>query len=112
MRSNFKDLADGKFHNFYGTFITQRDTKDPCISRSSVALIKGIKNNENQFITDHIWISFPGNKKIKKGTIIYFKAKVDTYVKGYLGFNTKQHSKSKIELDYQLTNVTILESNP
>jgi len=113
MRNNLKQFNDGNFHNFYGTFIEQRNTKDPCINRSSVALVINIKDSNDKILTDHTWIPFSltkENKKIKKDDIIHFKARVDTYLKGYLGFNKKNHNDKDLQLDYQLTNIIILNN--
>ena len=109
MRKELQKIKEVR-KTFNGTF-ERFGFKNGYVGQLQTVLLKDIHDEENNYITDHLWFNytkgFQNLGSLKVGDKIKFVARVKQYEKGYKGYRTDVYKP--LELDYKLSHPTKLE---
>lgn len=104
-RKKLKKIGIVERQTFYGEFV--RCGRKP--NGTLTMLFINIRNDKGNVVSDHVWFNltqgFKGLGFIEVGELIQFDARVQSYEKGYKGFNPDilKQKGSYIVIDYKLS---------
>jgi hypothetical protein len=109
MRSELKSLGTYRRYTFIATFerYGSRENRFSYYPEITLLFLNIIHKDSGRKVADHIWIKsgkrFDDMGELKKGDKIQFDARVDEYVKGYIGRKAEENGEAWTQRDWRLS---------
>lgn len=107
MREGLAKLGSARRYTFLAEFKRYGNKTNSYTKRIewTILLVNVKEKTSGKEVTDHIWFSlgdqFKALGELKEGDVLQFDARVDTYIKGYAGWEDEDR-----EQDYRLSRPT------
>lgn len=111
MRLELRELGHNRRHRFIGEFSrcgTKKGWEGATLE--TILLINIRLKDSHKQVANHLWfnktLGFEALGKLKRGDIIEFEGRIDTYEKGYKGRYAEEQGESWAETDYKISRPT------